>query len=914
MRQISANGLAKLAEPLGTEPIFIIEVDWGGDGGVVPYADRDVGNIKGRILDVSEMDNVIDVLNNNSSQQITITLDDTDGSIKGILDTQDVHQRDVSVYQHFEGLDLSDKFLLFTGKLTSPVVWSESDRTVTFSVLSQLEDKEIGFSAEEGQFDFIPKDLVGKPWPIIFGKVLDVPALQVNKAVSGTTLCGIGVLSGTDLHNQVPIGAENCSLGMSLAMMSAQVSFLNACASAWNGYDVTRAAALREQANEVLLQIGSTVASQDRQQTCGTTTRQAKVTEEGNIGCNPVRILGGEDFPQDTPIQLNINGGLFTGMMHEDEFSISSRSHPENEDKAQAAFDTVGDESCEEVTPTQIFDQEMDVPCGTGDFLDNCKVKRFAFILCETPVKSRPSAAQVAQHFWAEAGSRVVIASDEPITYIVSITPGEVLAVKAYKSFFGERRLVNVPTDLYTVETQTYGTITAVQVVLNKPLSTIVDQGWSDDIYVTFESTVGPNIVEIMEYIIQQWTDLTPDAASFAAVQSQVEIFPANFPILDRKNTIEVLRDIAFQARCAIWISNGVVYLKYLPEEPTADADITVSDIQHKSISVELTPTEDLVTKIVATWRLSWADGNGEEPEKIILRHNVKKYGTKERAFDFYIYNQPDIVLKAATFWLIRLSNTWKKVKFKTFLNKLSLETFDAINLQHHGIVADEDVKAIVETASYDSNDQTVNFVCLTPVKAGTTTPYTFFWPKNVSESFPTAAEITAGNAGGDGIGANATGTLPVGDTSQITDGNTIFIGGPNIVFRSRTDRGDPLPGDVGFTAQTVIPQTVFAEVNNTPNPSPDLSLNYVDPIPPPPLSPIPPGGITIDIRTTKIIDSANSGVSAFLETIIRKIQDGSLYIDTAAQLSDGTNDAEFDFEFDGDGGKWGAGTAFLQD
>jgi hypothetical protein len=914
MRQISANGLAKLAEKLGTEPIFIIEVDWGGSGGAVPYADRDVDGIPGKILDVSEMDNVIDVLNNNSSQEITITLDDTDGSIKHILDTQDVHQRNVSVYQHFDGLDLSDKFLLFTGKLTSPVVWSEAERTVTFSVLSQLEDKEIGFSAEEGQFPFIPKDLVGKPWPIIFGKCLDVPALQINKAVSGTTLCGIGILSGADLHNQVPLGAENCSLGISLAMMSTQISFLNICGAAWQNYDSERSSALLEQANDLRQQIAETLASASSQQACATSARAGKVTEEGNVGCNPVRILGGEDFPQDTPIQLNINGGLFTGIMHEDEFTISDRQHPDNDEKAQDAFDGVADTSCEEAPPAQTFDFAMDVPCGTGDFLNNCQIRRHGFILCETPTKSRPSVNQVAQHFWAEPGSRVVMASDEPITYIVSITPGEVLAVKAYKDFFGERRLVNVPTELYEVETQTYGSITAVQVVLRKPLSTIVDQGWSDDIYVTFESTVGPNIVEIMEYIIQRWTDLTTDAASFAAVQSKVNPFPANFPILDRKNTIEVLREIAFQARCAIWISNGKFYLKYLPEEPTSDSDITASDIQHKSISVELTPTEDLVTKIVATWRLSWADGNGEEPEKIILRHNVNKYGTKEREFDFYIYNQPDIVLKAATFWLIRLSKTWKKIKFKAFLNKLNLETFDTINFQHHGIVADDDVKAIVETASYDSNDQTVNFVCLTPVKAGTTEPYIFFWPKNVGASFPTAAEISAGNAGGGGIGANASGNLPVGDTSTITAGNTVFVGGPNIVFRDRTDRGDPNPGDVGFTAQTVIAENVFAEIDNTPNPDPDLTLNYVDPLPAPVVPPLPSGGITIDIRKTRIIDSDNEGVSAFLDTIIRKIDDDALFLNTDAKFSDGSNDSEFDFEFDDEGGKWGAGTAFLQD
>lgn len=918
MRQISANGLAKLAQRLGTEPIFIIEVDWGGDGGAVPYADRDVDNIPGKILDVSQLDNVVDVLNNNSSQEITITLDDTDGSIKAILDSQDIHQRNVSVYQHFDGLDVSDRFLLFQGKITSPIVWSEPERTVTFSVLSQLEDKEIGFSAEEGQFPFIPKDLVGQPWPIIFGKCLDVPALQVNKAVSGTTLCGVGIISGADLHNEVPLGAQNCSLGISLAMMSHNISFLNACASAWSSYDPQRQSALIEQANELREQIADTLASQSRQTLCAQTARAAKVDEAQGEGCNPVRILGGEDFPQGTTIQLNINGGLFTGIMNNDEFTISSRTHAENEDAAQESFNSVEDSACEEETPVQPFNFEMDVPCGTGDFMDNCKIRRHGFVFCSTPTKSRPSVNQVARHFWADAGSKVVMASDEPITYIVSITPGEVLAVKAYKDFVGERRLVNVPNELWSASTMTFGSITAVVVTLTKPLSTIVDQGWGDDLYVTFESTIGPNTVEILKYIIDTYTDLDWDATSFNAVETKVDSFPSNFPILDRRNTIDVLRDIAFQSRCAIWISNGTFYLKYLPEEPAADDTISVTDISHKTISVELTPTEDLVTKMIVTWRLSWADGNGEEPEKIILRHNVNKYGTKEREFDFYIYNQPDIVLKAATFWLIRLSNTWKKIKFQTFLNKLNLETFDTVDLQlgDEGYVASTSVKAVVEQASYNSNDHSVDFTCLVPVKAGTREKYRFFWPKSltVTDTFPTPEEIAAGNAGGAGIGANATGELPIGYTDGIETGGTVFVGGPNVVFKAQSDRGDPTPGDTGFTAQTIIPPTVFAELDNTPNPNPDLTLNYVDPIPAPPLPDIPTGAITIDIRTTKIVDSDNTSVSAVLASIIEKIQGDELFISTGAKFSDGSQDAEFDFEYDGDGGKFGAGTAFLQD
>ena len=62
-------------------------------------------------------------------------------------------------------------------------------------------------------------------------------------------------------------------------------------------------------------------------------------------------------------------------------------------------------------------------------------------------------------------------------------------------------------------------------------------------------------------------------------------------------------------------------------------------------------------------------------------RFNIKKYGLQTREFDFYTYNIASLVEKSATFWMIRKSNTWKLVEFKTYLTHLDLQTWDAITL-----------------------------------------------------------------------------------------------------------------------------------------------------------------------------------------------------------------------------------------
>jgi len=112
---------------------------------------------------------------------------------------------------------------------------------------------------------------------------------------------------------------------------------------------------------------------------------------------------------------------------------------------------------------------------------------------------------------------------------------------------------------------------------------------------------------------------------------------PSNFALLEQKNIVQVLEEIARQARCAIWLNGNTFYLRYLPEEPTATITISQSDIVPKSMEVFHTDTEDLVTKLTAEWRPHYAV---DEPNKVILQHNVRKYGTHEKTEEYYIYNQ----------------------------------------------------------------------------------------------------------------------------------------------------------------------------------------------------------------------------------------------------------------------------------
>ena len=942
VRSISANALAKLAQTHGNEPVILLEVEWQ-ESSSNWYGDRTVGTIPGKILQVGDLDNVVGVSNNNSSQQITVTLDDVDGSIKAIFNSTDIHKRTARVYQWFEGLVIGERFLLFSGKISSPIIWDERAQSVQFTIISQIEDKEVGFSPEEGQFEWLPAGLVGKPWPMIFGTVLDCPALQINEAVTGTTLCGVGVVSGLNYLSSMPLFSNgqdvDTSVYASLVMLAAQISSLWCARACFWGYDSGKASEILDQINELYRQRAEIVNNANIQAACTQWERErqtADATARG-LGCNPVRILGGEDFPQGETLTLEIGGARLTGYFSEQNFHVSSRTWPDGDTEANSQA-TDADETCPYSLPSSgggptRYDFRVPVPCGCGNqFFTDCLCRYHGMIISTGEGRaSRVPDDPIPQQFWAEPGASVRIFSEEPITYIVAslytYSPGTVLAVKAYKEFPGERRLVDVPSSYYTIQNVDYGTLKTVQIVTQRPLSSYKDQGWTDDLYVTFESNsaVGPDMIDTLVYLIAHYTDLTYDSVSFEDVRGKLAQFPVNFPVLDRKNTVQILQEIAFQARCALWLSNGKFYIKYLPEEPDSVDTITVSDIDAESgVQVELTTTEDLITKMQIKWRMRWSPGiSDREKDKseqtMILRHNVNRYGIQEEDFDWYIYNQPDTIYKASTFWLIRKSNTWKRVQFSTFLNKLNLETFDCVTLDFaQNYVADGAIKALVEEATYNSETNLIDFTCLVPVKSGQMEKYDWFWPAGLSFllTWPPPDEIAAGDAGGGGEGMGASGTLPIGYFEDWGD-DIVIVGGPNVVFRPQSDWGDRHPTDLGFEAQSVGILESYAEVTDSTKPRLNLHLFMAEPTNPD-LPVALQTAVVIDIRKTHIIDSEESpGRYAYLKDVFRGLNvDNKLVLDKDMLIADSEHpEGEiFDFKWTDDYEMWAAGTAFLRE
>jgi hypothetical protein len=264
-----------------------------------------------------------------------------------------------------------------------------------------------------------------------------------------------------------------------------------------------------------------------------------------------------------------------------------------------------------------------------------------------------------------------------------------------------------------------------------------------------------------------------------------------------------LIEEIAAQSRCVVYVRDDKMYLKYFSEEPTSVATIVESDILANSLQVTLSSTDELATKHVVTWSRSQSEGE----LKLILKHNVAKYGTHAKDIHYYTQNVYEQILKSATFWMIRDANVWKIVEFTTPLKHLGLEVFDCVTL-NLGDVAPAPVKAVITAIKYDVGAQEIAFTCWTPLKAGQTTPYIHAWPADIPEGtiFPTAEERAAG------LGYDFTVTPPEGHLLYVEPEDN---GQPKVSLTS----GDQYPSDIGDSIGTCFCPTADDAVVEEPDP-----------------------------------------------------------------------------------------------
>jgi hypothetical protein len=751
MRTITAAAQAVLDGKTQIEPVVAIDVQWTLDGKWYQYAEKDVGSVKGVINQVDGLDNVIVIQSvatgtAGDSQSLTLTLDDTSGEIKDLIMGNDVHKRSVKVYLYLEGTDFdTDRIWLFTGELSTPIEWDEGTRTVTLNVINKIEDASVGFSIEEGDFFLPPQELVGVPWPLCFGKCINIPALRVKSPIRGILKTGFGIADFILPHLAKQIEAVCCPL-------------------VFNGYRAYNDPGSIYHSLKIEATYVVDAACWCKKVADAAAAREAYELQK-QYEYEELTISGGEAFPQQRRIWLEVDGakiyGYFKGTTYSpsETFKVLKYVHPKVDEVeipqyyhrfqfcsalASRFIGLVGEEqrpSYREPSPLGLGVPNCDNQGGAES--DNTGWDYVA---------SYPR----ADFFWVQPGSEVYQADAQgDSVHVVNLLPSTIHRVAGWKQYdMGIRELATIPPSYYTTRVSNFNGYLVEEVVLEKNLR-YYDEGWEGDkIYVSFTSSIGPNMVDEMIWLINKYTDLSYDAANFAEVKSKLAVYRNNYPILERKNILEVLRTMAFNNRCALILRDNEFKLIYLSEEPTSVMTITEDDIVPKTLKIGHTNTEDLVTEVHGVWQ----DDYAYDPKKYISRYNVKKYGTMKETFEFPCFNIYPWVVKSNTFWMIRMANTWKRITFQTYMDKIGLEVLDCITVNISNLHADP-IKCIVENATYDSENHTMEIECWTPIAAGELDPSPFTWPSaiRVDKYWPTADDIAKGFGGGSGPNIDVT-------------------------------------------------------------------------------------------------------------------------------------------------------------
>ena len=777
MRNISPLALSTILKKKGGEPLILLEIFWNGFQSTF-YCDRQFQplNVQGKIIDLGDVEDVVNISGSSNSSSVSVKLDDTDGSIKAIYDTCDIHKRKVKVYQWFSELPLSDAFILFVGQINTPIVWSAAERTIEFEIVSKIEDAEVGFSPEEGQFSNIPADLIGKAWPLCFGTSPQVSPLQIEPIPTGTVTDSIGLVDeGLDQQMYDLIFVQAAELHKQNADMYREewekyLEDLHQHDEQYgtfgifhdhedfpsDPYGLEYVNARLDNLHEMGIRSQAIWAQITDLYQQHSELEQQKEDQEARYRSS-LGVHNGNLFPQGIPMSIKLSGVTFNGSMVGDRFNIN------NYIRAEADGDK-------------------------GDSID---------------VVVDPNAAKTAPGWlWIPAGQTIQILTSMPVRYLVSMLPVTILSVNAYQVRGQAKILTPVPTNYYAISYVNYGTITATIITLVKPLSYYEDEGWDDELFIDLVSPIGSNTCDQLAWLIQTYApNLSIDATTFYETRAAVNPFQSNFTLFDRKNLLTVLQEISYQARCAIWLKNEVFYFRYLPNEPSPVETISESDIVYGSLEIHHTDTESLLTKLTAEYKVSYTQ---QSPNKIILRNNIGKYGLHEQTTDWYIYCNPEPVDLAATFWIIRNSNTWKLVQFKTPLHKLRIESFDAVTINFtNNYACYGPVTGIVQNVQIDTDARTMSFTVWLPVRLGEMTKYNFAWPVDNELIIYAPVEDTF-----------APGKDAIGDLAPINHASPkqVPIKGKTTVKkekeRTRPSDGNPNPGSQEVdNSITIVPQ-----------------------------------------------------------------------------------------------------------
>lgn len=247
----------------------------------------------------------------------------------------------------------------------------------------------------------------------------------------------------------------------------------------------------------------------------------------------------------------------------------------------------------------------------------------------------------------------------------------------------------------------------------------VLDPKWSDELFVTSTSQIGANTVDQIKYILDTYTDVQHDAgdisSTFDSVEGDLAGTPSHWALQKSQDPIRLVRDICFQAMCAIRFELNKATLVNVAKQPSGvEVILDPTNTHFDSIETAETPIRDIATKLVGTYNEDYFTSSKEVERK----HNTDIYGVRERRHDYFIYNNVTPVSNSLLFWARRFGNQWRTIKTASFSEGANLEVFDYLKTNYYFDAFNWD-RGMVTGLRYTPIEDKVDLEVWFPIKAG---------------------------------------------------------------------------------------------------------------------------------------------------------------------------------------------------
>ena len=175
------------------------------------------------------------------------------------------------------------------------------------------------------------------------------------------------------------------------------------------------------------------------------------------------------------------------------------------------------------------------------------------------------------------------------------------------------------------------------------------------------------------------------DATSFADAYAGVSTTAMAFVITDRKKLSELVDDIAHQGFCQAWWDNGKIHLAAIDNTlDSGDVVWTATDTNIKEESLEISEVD--VNEWTTEMTSNYQPTAGPDPDQHIVRTSnaaAAQYGKHEDDLDLWCFQSVSQVAAATEHWLTYNLARQRTVRLESYLNAIHVQPGDVVKVSH---------------------------------------------------------------------------------------------------------------------------------------------------------------------------------------------------------------------------------------